>query len=217
MKKIAFTLVFLGLISIVAKAQVSTFSGDAVQAGWSGSGFSKPVTDKFMDENWGKVPLLRLQDLAYGQKLPIEFLWKVTDVAEAVKSSSSFIKAGCRVDLLHVQLQADGSGTIYMYQKESLVARVKCHSSEKRGTEEFSQIPAGDYHITSAKERDRSKEFKAPMPNCIRLDGIAGKTGKTIHSGEMASSHGCIRVSFPVGEQLMKIVSQNTIVRMEWK
>jgi hypothetical protein len=199
--------------------QISTFSGDEVEWGWSGKEkglYSKEAVVGILQENWGKVSPFDLQ-AKVDQVTFAEFLWKITPdlVDQAVKSGSSFIVGNTKVDSLVINLEPSGKGEIIIISQGVLVGRVRCQSAATREGKN-SQITAGDHKLLRKEGIHISKEFRgAKMPKALLLDA---SRGIWIHCGDLSStSGGCIRVSEPVGRELYKLTSIGTNVKVVWE
>jgi hypothetical protein len=209
--------------------QISTFNGHEAEWGWSGKNkglYSKDAVISILQENWGKVSPLDLQ-MKVDKVTFAEFLWKITPdlVDQAVKSGSTFIVGGTKVDSLVITLDTAGKGKITLISEGWVVGYTRCQSAAKREGEN-SQLDQGEYKVLDKKEVHFSTEigqgtpgtedFKgAKMPKALLLDA---SRGIWVHCGDLSSpSGGCIRVSKPVERELFKLISIGTPVKMFWK
>lgn len=211
-------LILLSLVSVVF-AQVSTFNGYEVEWGWSGKNsgnYSKLAVVAILQENWGKVSPLNIQSKV-DQVTSAEFLWKITPdlVEQAMKSGSTFIVGGTKIDSLVVIIEASGKGKTTLISQGKTVGLTRCQSAGSREGKN-SQPTWGDYKVLDKEEVHVSKEFKgAKMSKALLLDA---SRGIWIHCGDLSStSGGCIRVSEPVGRELFKLVSIGTSVKVVWE
>jgi hypothetical protein len=226
MKYIIFTVAIISSFFISTSfGGVSTFDGHKVSWGWSNKdSYSKDSVVKILQENLDKVSPLSLQQKV-DQVTSAEFLWKVTPdvVADAMASGSTFM-TGEHVSLVVLAFQASGSGEILLYSGDRLVGRTRCWTSGKREGREFTQLAEGSYPVTGLESKGYSKEFQCAMPNKVSLGGKAAGRGIFIHTGDISGPqgdnnkyHGCIRVSEPVGKQLMHVLSTKSTVQVEWR
>lgn len=221
MKKIIILFVLLTSMSFAQ----TTFNGRSVQWGWSGEDYSKEAVIAILEENGPDVDKFTLQ-AKVDKVTNAEFLWKINQnqVAKADKTASSYIVGGVKVSSVLITLESDGKGEIRLYSKDdTLVGRVRCRTTSKRIGVKYTQLAPGDYKVIEIDPDGWSNELKCKMPNEISLDGVAKTRGVKIHSGNISPKkpkinvfHGCIRVSEPVGQQFMEIISIGTFVKVIW-
>jgi hypothetical protein len=229
------TLFFLLAFAVCCFGQ-TTFSGQKVDWGWSGTTTNDEVV-AFLEKNWKEGEQLSLQSKAEKAGLNCEFLWKVTpdQVQKALGSGSSFI-TGEKVDSMTLVFYPDGKGEITLYSQGKISGFVKAHTSSKRNVE-FGQLSAGNYTVNLISQKRKAYELSQKaskaagkavniyMPYCVGLSGEATTRGIFIHQGDLSGEkpgvneyHGCIRVSKLVGQQFMKLLLANqTTVNVVWK
>lgn len=212
--------IFLFLVACATSCfgQITTFSGQDAQWGWSGKDkgkYSKEAVVSILQKNWGKVDKLDLQDMVDKETFA-EFLWEIDKslVKKAMATKSSFFVAGAEIDTLNITFDSDGKGEITCYNKGEITGRIRCQTS-RRG-DKYDQLEAGEYTISDKEFVHISTEFKGVrMPKAML---VSKRRGIYIHCGDLSfASAGCIRVSEPVGEQLFKIVPKGTKVTIVQK
>ncbi len=201
------------------------FNGRSVEWGWSGAdGYSKDTVIGILEKNGPEADKFALQGQV-DQVTQAEFLWKITinQVAQADKTASSYIVGDIKVSNLLIAFEPSGKGKIHLYSQGNLVGRVRCWTSSKRTGTKYTQLAQGEYKVTGTNPNGWSNEFKCKMPNQISINGSGKTRGIKIHTGDISGEkpgineyHGCIRVSEPVGREFMKIIQNETPIKVVW-
>lgn len=212
------------VFAVTCKSQVtvSTFSGHSIHYGWNDrKSFSEAEFRKVIDTCFStNVPALDMQAELDKQEIKAELLWKISgdidEVSKLVKdTTSSWIWSDAKPTSFNLVFKSDGSGYIYLYQGENTVGKVRCHTSSKKGGDKYLQLKEGSYHVEDKKPLHISKE-KGLEGSELRHALFSGVDGKWIHEGEIAPSHGCVRVSKPAMKELYRLIGVGTLFGVKY-